>query len=248
MTSFKEQLDIQHLPQHIAIIMDGNGRWARSQGKPRVYGHQHGVDSVYSVMEGAAQIGLKYLTLYAFSTENWNRPSDEVNALMDLFVEAIHSYLQTMLDNNIRLQVIGDLERLPLRTRTNMQSAIDQTAHCTGLTLVLAISYSSRWEILRAARLLAADAAAGRVDPQHISEEKFSSYLCTASMPDPDLLIRTSGELRLSNFLMWQLSYAELYFTQVPWPEFKKENLYQAIVDFQGRERRFGKTSEQFVK
>lgn len=248
MTTFLEKLDKERIPTSVAIIMDGNGRWAKKQGKNRIFGHQNGVDSVDQVMEGAAAIGIKYLTLYAFSTENWNRPADEVNALMDLFVTAINSYLEKMLANNIRMVVIGDVERLSEKTRSNMQMAIDKTAACTGMTLVLAISYSSRWEIVRAVRNIAAEVKDGRLALDDIDDECFSNHLATKGVPDPDLLIRTSGELRISNFLMWQLSYSELYFTDVCWPEFKKEQLYEAIYDYQNRERRFGKTSEQLTK
>ncbi|MBO4333600.1 MAG: isoprenyl transferase [Paludibacteraceae bacterium] len=248
MTTFLEKLDKERIPTSVAIIMDGNGRWAKKQGKNRIFGHQNGVDSVDQVMEGAAAIGIKYLTLYAFSTENWNRPADEVNALMDLFVTAINSYLEKMLANNIRMVVIGDVERLSEKTRSNMQMAIDKTAACTGMTLVLAISYSSRWEIVRAVRNIAAEVKDGRLALDDIDDECFSNHLATKGIPDPDLLIRTSGELRISNFLMWQLSYSELYFTDVCWPEFKKEQLYEAIYDYQNRERRFGKTSEQLTK
>ena len=248
MTTFLEKLDKERIPTSVAIIMDGNGRWAKKQGKNRIFGHQNGVDSVDQVMEGAAAIGIKYLTLYAFSTENWNRPADEVNALMDLFVTAINSYLEKMLANNIRMVVIGDVERLIEKTRSNMQMAIDKTAACTGMTLVLAISYSSRWEIVRAVRNIAAEVKDGRLALDDIDDECFSNHLATKGIPDPDLLIRTSGELRISNFLMWQLSYSELYFTDVCWPEFKKEQLYEAIYDYQNRERRFGKTSEQLTK
>ncbi|MCQ2206956.1 MAG: isoprenyl transferase [Paludibacteraceae bacterium] len=248
MTTFLEQLDKDRIPASVAIIMDGNGRWAKKQGKNRIFGHQNGVDSVDQVMEGAAAIGIKYLTLYAFSTENWNRPADEVNALMDLFVSAINSYLEKMLANNIRMVVIGDIDRLNEKTRANMQEAIDKTAGCTGMTLVLAISYSSRWEIIRAVKNIAAEVKDGKLQLDDINDDCFSNHLATKGIPDPDLLIRTSGELRISNFLMWQLSYSELYFTDVCWPEFKKENLYEAIYDFQNRERRFGKTSEQLTK
>lgn len=248
MVSYLEQLDKDRIPASVAIIMDGNGRWAKKQGKNRIFGHQNGVDSVDQVMEGAAAIGIKYLTLYAFSTENWNRPADEVNALMDLFVTAINSYLDKMLANNIRMTVIGDINRLNETTRANMQKAIDKTAGCTGMTLVLAISYSSRWEIIRAVKNIAAEVGEGKLNIDDINDECFSNHLATKGIPDPDLLIRTSGELRISNFLMWQLSYSELYFTDVCWPEFKKENLYEAIYDFQNRERRFGKTSEQLTK
>lgn len=248
MTTFLEKLDNERIPASVAIIMDGNGRWAKKQGKNRIFGHQNGVDSVDQVMEGAAAVGIKFLTLYAFSTENWNRPTDEVNALMDLFVTAINSYLEKMLANNIRMVVIGDVERLSEKTRSNMQMAIDKTAACTGMTLVLAISYSSRWEIVRAVRNIASEVKEGRLALDDIDDECFSNHLATKGIPDPDLLIRTSGELRISNFLMWQLSYSELYFTDVCWPEFKKEQLYEAIYDYQNRERRFGKTSEQLTK
>jgi|SRR5574344_856035 undecaprenyl diphosphate synthase len=243
--SYKDQIDKSRMPKHVAIIMDGNGRWAKRQGKERIYGHQHGVDSVDSVLEGAVEAGLEYLTLYAFSTENWNRPQPEVDALMDLFVDTIHGYLPKMLKNNVRLLVIGDKARLSERTRSNMQAAIAETAHCSGTTLVLAISYSARWEIVNMVKELATEAANGKTNPADISEQMVEAHLCTNGIPDPDLLIRTSGELRISNFLLWQLAYSELYFTEVCWPDFKKEQLFEAIVDYQGRERRFGKTSEQ---
>lgn len=244
----KDKINKELLPRHIAVIMDGNGRWAKKQGKNRIYGHQNGVDSVDRITEAAAELGIEYLTLYAFSTENWNRPQDEVNALMDLFVEAINANMEKLLANNVRLCVIGDHDRLPEKTRTNMQEAINKTNGSTGMTLVLAISYSSRWEILEAAKKIAADYKNGSVDLDGINEEYFASKLATSGMPDPDLLIRTSGELRISNFLMWQLSYSELYFTDVCWPEFKEQQFYEAILDYQSRERRFGKTSEQISK
>lgn len=248
MTTFLEQLDKNRIPTSVAIIMDGNGRWAKKQGKNRVFGHQTGVESVDHVMEAAAGIGIKYLTLYAFSTENWNRPIDEVNALMDLFVTAINSYLEKMLSHNIRMVIVGDIDRLSEKTRNNMQMAINKTAGCTGMTLVLAISYSSRWEIVRAVKNIAAEVKDGKLNLDDIDDACFSNYLATKGIPDPDLLIRTSGELRISNFLMWQLSYSELYFTDVCWPEFREEQLYEAILDYQNRERRFGKTSEQLTK
>ena len=244
----KDKINKELLPRHIAVIMDGNGRWAKKQGKNRIYGHQNGVDSVDRITEAAAELGIEYLTLYAFSTENWNRPQDEVNALMDLFVEAINANMEKLLANNVRLCVIGDHDRLPEKTRTNMQEAINKTNGSTGMTLVLAISYSCRWEILEAAKKIAADYKNGSVDLDGINEEYFASKLATGGMPDPDLLIRTSGELRISNFLMWQLSYSELYFTDVCWPEFKEQQFYEAILDYQSRERRFGKTSEQISK
>lgn len=248
MATYREQIDMNRIPTHVAVIMDGNGRWAKKQGKHRIFGHQNGVDSVDQVMEMAAELGVKYLTLYAFSTENWNRPVEEVNALMDLFVSAINSYLDKMLANNIRLLVIGDTDRLVEKTRSCMNDAIAKTAHCTGMTLVLAISYSSRWEMVRAVKNIALEVKNGTLNPDDIDDDCFANHLTTAGIPDPDLLIRTSGELRISNFLMWQISYSELYFTDISWPEFRKEEFCQAIVDFQGRERRFGKTGEQIKK
>lgn len=248
MATYREQIDMNRIPTHVAVIMDGNGRWAKKQGKHRIFGHQNGVDSVDQVMEMAAELGVKYLTLYAFSTENWNRPVEEVNALMDLFVSAINSYLDKMLANNIRLLVIGDTDRLVEKTRNCMNDAIAKTAHCTGMTLVLAISYSSRWEMVRAVKNIALEVKNGTLNPEDIDDDCFANHLTTAGIPDPDLLIRTSGELRISNFLMWQISYSELYFTDISWPEFRKEEFCQAIVDFQGRERRFGKTGEQIKK
>jgi undecaprenyl diphosphate synthase len=236
------------IPAHIGIIMDGNGRWAQSKGKDRIFGHQNGVDSVDQVSEAAGEIGIKYLTLYAFSTENWNRPEDEVNALMDLLVDAIKNNVQKMMKNNVRLLVIGDVERLPGETRKKLMEAIKETDQNSGLNLVLALSYSSRWEILNAAKKIAQQVKEGKVKMEEIDETLFSNSLTTAGIPDPDLLIRTSGELRISNFLMWQLSYSELHFTDVCWPEFKKEQFFEAIVDYQKRERRFGKTSEQILK
>jgi undecaprenyl diphosphate synthase len=246
--TFKEQIDKERIPRHVAIIMDGNGRWAKSKGEDRLFGHQNGVDSVDQVCEAAGEIGVKHLTLYAFSTENWNRPQQEVDALMDLLVNAIRNNTEKLMKNNVRLSVIGDIERLPEKTRTNLLDAIGQTASNTGLNLILALSYSSRWEILNAVKKIAADVKNGKLETEAIDESLFSTYLTTAEISDPDLLIRTSGELRISNFLMWQLAYSELYFTDTCWPEFKKEQFYEAIVDYQKRERRFGKTSEQIIK
>lgn len=246
--TFKEQINKERIPQHVAVIMDGNGRWAKSKGEDRIFGHQNGVDSVDKISEAAGEIGIKYLTLYAFSTENWNRPEAEINALMDLLVEAIRNNVPKMMKNNVRLLVIGDVERLPERTKNNLMEAIKKTDQNSGLNLVLALSYSSRWEILNAVKKIAREVKNDRVKIEDIDEAFFSKSLTTADIPDPDLLIRTSGELRISNFLMWQLSYSELYFTDICWPEFKKEQFFEAIVDYQGRERRFGKTSEQIVK
>lgn len=238
-------LDQEKLPQHIAIIMDGNGRWAKKNGKARVFGHRNGVKSVREVTEGAAELGIKYLTLYAFSTENWNRPKAEVTALMQLLVTTISKETKTLSKNNIRLKAIGDLENLPGNCYSELQKAIDKTSHNTGMTLILALSYSARWEITTAVNKLLNDVKAGDFESSNVTEQDFSRYLCTSDFPDPELLIRTSGELRISNFLLWQLAYAELYFTEKLWPDFRKEDLRDAIINFQNRERRFGKTSEQ---
>ncbi len=243
-----EQIDTNRLPNHIAIIMDGNGRWAKQRGSGRIFGHQHGVDSVKAVTEGCAELGVKYLTLYAFSTENWQRPQEEVNALMELLLISLEEELPTLMENNIRLLSIGQLERLPEHLQVKMKSCQDKTAGNTGLSLVLALSYSSRWEIANAARDIAAEVAAGKITEKDITPEYFEQHLTTAHIPDPELMIRTSGELRISNFLLWQLAYTELYFSELNWPDFRKEELYKAIVEFQGRERRFGKISEQLEK
>lgn len=248
MTSIKELLDMTRIPRHVAIIMDGNGRWAKSHGKERVFGHQEGVDSVDKVTEAAAELGVEYLTLYAFSTENWNRPQAEVDALMEILSMTLRTHIGKISKNNVRLLVIGDMERLSDKTRENLQHAMDETAQNTGLKLVLALSYSARWEISNAAKLIAEDVKNGKLSVSDIDEKLFSQYLTTKEMPDPDYLIRTSGELRISNFLLWQLSYSELYFCDLCWPDFKKEQFYEAILDYQRRERRFGKTSEQVQK
>ena len=241
----KETIDRKKLPRHIAIIMDGNGRWAKQKGKLRIFGHSNGVTAVKDTVEAAAELGVKYLTLYAFSTENWNRPKIEINALMELLVSTIHKETETLIKNNIRLLAIGDLESLPKKCFNELMEAIDKTAGNTQMTLVLALSYSSRWEIINAARQIAHEVASKKLKPEEIDESVINSFLCTAGIPDPELLIRTSGELRISNFLLWQIAYSELYFTDRLWPDFRKEDLYEAIVNFQGRERRFGKTSEQ---
>ena len=246
--SLKEKIDRSCLPQHIAVIMDGNGRWAKSHGKDRSYGHQEGVVSVRKVMEAAAAIGLKYLTMYTFSTENWNRPEEEVQALMSLLVSAIHRETPDLMKNNIRLKAIGDLSRLPQDARTTLLGCIEQTSVNTGTTLVLALSYSSRWEIMEAVKQLATEFADHKIKLSDITEAVVSDHLTTKEIPDPDLLIRTGGERRISNFLLWQLSYAELYFTDVFWPDFREDELYEAILYYQQKERRFGKTSEQLVE
>jgi undecaprenyl diphosphate synthase len=243
--SFKEKIIESKLPQHIAIIMDGNGRWAKKQGEGRVFGHSHGVDAVRAAAEAAAELGVKYLTLYAFSTENWNRPKNEVDALMHLFVETITQEIATLNKNNIRLNAIGDLKSLPEENYKKLMETIDETSKNNRMTLTLAMSYSSRWEITEAVRKILSDQQEKRINANDITEELFSTYLNTASIPDPELLIRTSGEMRISNFLLWQIAYSELYFTPKLWPEFTKEDLYEAIVNYQNRERRFGLTSEQ---
>ena len=241
----KEQINMERIPQHVAIIMDGNGRWAKSKGLDRIFGHREGVDSVDKVMEAASDLGVKYITLYTFSTENWNRPEQEVNALMEILSQALKKYIEKISKNNVRLMVVGDKSRLSQLTFSNLSEAEKMTEMNTGLTMILAISYSSRWEIVEAAKRIASEVKAGSLNVDQIDEKVFSDHLATAGIPDPDLLIRTSGELRISNFLMWQLSYSELYFTPVSWPEFKKEQFFEAIIDYQKRERRFGKTSEQ---
>jgi len=243
--SLQQNIDMQNLPKHIAIIMDGNGRWAQEQGEDRLFGHLHGVESVRNIVEGAAELGLNYLTLYAFSTENWNRPEEEVSGLMELLIDTIRKEVPTLNKNNITLQVIGDVTMLPPNARKELQEALNETAANTGLTLIMALSYSSRWEIINAVKNIAIDVKAGKLDPEAVSQESFEKYLATANFPDPELMIRTSGEYRISNFLLYQLAYSELYFTNTLWPDFRKENLYEAIIDYQQRERRFGKTGEQ---
>jgi undecaprenyl diphosphate synthase len=233
------------VPKHIAIIMDGNGRWAKQKGMPRVLGHRSGVKSVREVTEAAAQVGVEYLTLYAFSTENWNRPPAEVMALMSLLVETIKGEIRDLNKNGVRLLAIGDIEALPAGTYKALIDGIEKTKNNTRISLVLALNYSAKWEILHATRMLATQAAAGTLNPADIDEAAFESVLSTKGIPDPELLIRTSGETRISNFLLWQIAYAELYFTPVFWPDFGKEELLEAISDYQNRERRFGKTSEQ---
>lgn len=242
---YKEQIQSGRIPRHVAIIMDGNGRWAKRQGLARMFGHRQGVETVHRITEAAAELGISYMTLYAFSTENWNRPKEEVDALMSLLVDTIAKETPTLMKNNVRLQTIGDLSRLPQTTRDNFVACIEETSGNTGLTLVIALSYSARWELIRATQQIAAKVKDGEMLLEDINEEVLGAYLTTSDMPDPDLLIRTSGELRISNFLLWQLAYSELYFTDCLWPEFTTDEFYRAIVDYQHRERRFGKTSEQ---
>lgn len=244
----KQLIDTDRLPQHIAIIMDGNGRWAKQHGQPRVFGHHNGVKSVRETTEAAAEIGIKYLTLYAFSTENWGRPKYEVDALMTLLVDTLHKEIATLNKNNIRLQAIGDLSKLPSSTYRALLDGIANTSTNTRMTLVLALNYSAKWEILEATRQMAALVKEGKLELDQIDEATFANALSTQGIPDPELLIRTSGENRLSNFLLWQLAYAEFHFTPTMWPDFRKDHLFQAIIDFQNRERRFGKISEQVLK
>ena len=243
--SIKDQLILKKLPRHVAVIMDGNGRWAKQQGHERIFGHQNGVRAVRDTAEAAAELGIEYLTLYAFSTENWNRPRAEVDALMELLVQTIHSEKETLNKNNIRLLTIGDTASLPARCREQLLEAITDTSKNTRLSLVLALSYSSRWEITNALKQIAIELKNDRLAINQIDETVISNHLTTNSIPDPELLIRTSGEHRISNFLLWQIAYSELYFTDKLWPEFQKEDFYHALLDYQQRERRFGLVSEQ---
>lgn len=243
--TLREQIDIERLPKHIAIIMDGNGRWAKEQGKPRLFGHQSAIKSVREVNEACAELGVGYLTLFTFSTENWNRPAQEVGGLMVLLGQTLKNEVSTLLKNNIRLLITGEGDRLPDDIRRQLNDAVAATSQCTGMVLNLALSYSGRWEIVEAARRVAIEAKEGRLNPDDVNEAMFRSFLPSSHIPDPELLIRTSGELRISNFLLWQLAYSELYFTNKYWPDFRKDDLYEAVLDYQHRERRFGKTSEQ---
>ena len=243
----RAQIDEKKLPRHVAIIMDGNGRWAKQKGRPRIFGHRHGVTSVREVTEIAAQIGIEYLTLYAFSTENWNRPPTEVEALMILLVQTLNKEIDTLDKNNIKLQAIGDISKLPSSTRKALLRGIENTKNNTRMTLVLALNYSAKWEILKATRLLADQVKRGEFSSDEITSEVFSGALSTAGLPDPELLVRTSGETRLSNFLLWQLAYAEFYFTSVLWPDYRQKEFLKSIIDYQQRERRFGKISEQLT-
>ncbi len=243
----KSQINEDKLPRHIAVIMDGNGRWAKQHGKPRVFGHRNGVKSVREITETAAELGIEYLTLYAFSTENWKRPKIEVNALMTLLLETLKVEINTLNKNNIRLKAIGDISRLPKKSYQVLLEAIKNTRDNTRMTLTLALNYSAKWEIIEAVKDIASKVQSGEMQIESIDENLFASSLSTRGIPNPELLIRTSGENRLSNFLLWQVAYAELYFTSVLWPDFRKKHLYQAIIDFQNRERRFGKTSEQLT-
>ena len=246
--NLKDQVRKDNLPRHIGIIMDGNGRWAQKRGNQRIYGHRNAVAAVRDTVEAAAELGIRYLTLYAFSTENWKRPRTEVDALMSLLVSTIGSETKTLLDNNVRLLSIGNIQALPSSVQQQLHQTIDITRQNTGLSLVLALSYSSRWEIMNAVQKIAQRIESGEIHAHDINPALFEQYLCTSGMPEPELLIRTSGEYRLSNFLLWQIAYTELYFTKTLWPDFRREHLYEALIDYQRRERRFGKTTDQLHK
>ncbi|MBC5994765.1 isoprenyl transferase [Pontibacter cellulosilyticus] len=246
--NLKEKVDLNNLPKHIAVIMDGNGRWAKKRGGLRIFGHQSAITAVRETVEAAAELGVEYLTLYAFSTENWKRPATEVSALMQLLVSTIRKETATLNKNNIRLQTIGNTDSLPASCQRELMEAMELTKQNSRMTLVLALSYSGRWDITQAVQRLASEVGQGNIRPEDINEAAVSNYLSTAGIPDPELLIRTSGEQRISNFLLWQMAYTELYITELLWPDFRKEHLYEAIVSYQRRERRFGKTSEQLTK
>ncbi|MFA6261033.1 MAG: isoprenyl transferase [Bacteroidia bacterium] len=243
--SLKSQINPRKLPQHIAIIMDGNGRWAKGKGKFRIFGHQNGVKAVRMTTEACAELGVKYLTLYAFSTENWGRPEAEVKALMELLVSTIRKETKTLMENGIRLETIGNMQDLPVKCRKELLEAMEETKNNTRMTLILALSYSSKWDMVNAVRAIAMAVKNDTLAPEAITDKTVDQYLSTQVYPHPELMIRTSGEMRISNFLLWELAYAELYFTETLWPDFTKEELYAAILDYQQRERRFGKTTEQ---
>lgn len=245
--NYKDQIIIERLPEHIAIIMDGNGRWAKQRGNQRIFGHRNGVAAVRDTVEACAELGIGYLTLYAFSTENWSRPKKEIDALMALLVQTIHAETSTLLKNNVKLNAIGNLASLPKNVGAQLNTAIKNTSHNNGLTLTLALSYSSRWEIMDAVSKIAEKVEKGELRSSDITSGVFAQHLTTANMPDPELMIRTSGEYRISNFLLWQLAYSELHFTDTLWPDFRRDDLYKALLDYQKRERRFGKISEQIL-
>ncbi len=248
MASYKELIDRNRLPRHIAVIMDGNGRWAKRKGAMRIFGHKNAVQAVREVTEACGELGVKYLTLYAFSTENWSRPKEEVEGLMELLVSTLKQEIDRLMENQVRLMTVGELADLPEDCQANLQWAIDQTRNNSGLTLNIALSYSGRWEIIQAVKSLVKDVQSGKIDEKDISDRVFENYLQAPGIPDPELLIRTSGEMRVSNFLLWQIAYTELYITPTLWPDFRKEHLYEAIWSYQQRERRFGKTSEQLKR
>lgn len=243
-----EDIDKTRIPQHVAIIMDGNGRWAQKQSHRRIFGHQHALTAVHEAVEAAVASGVKYLTLYTFSTENWNRPQDEIDGLMELLIKAIRDETKTLMEHNVRLETIGDTKRIPERSRLKLFDCIKETSGNTAMTLVLALSYSARWETAEALRQICVDAREGRLTPEAITEDTLRNYLATRDYPDPDLLIRTGGELRISNFLLWQMAYTEFYFSDQLWPDFRKEDFFDAVYDYQNRQRRFGKTGDQVAK
>lgn len=243
-----EDIDKTRVPQHVAIIMDGNGRWAQKQSHQRIFGHQNAMTAVRQAVEAAVATGVKYLTLYTFSTENWNRPQDEIDGLMELLIKAVREETKTLMDNNVKLETIGDIARIPEKSRNKLQECIDETAGNTALTLVLALSYSARWETAEALRAICREAQNGTLQPADITEDTFRNYLVTKNYPDPDLLIRTGGELRVSNFLLWQMAYTEFYFSEQLWPDFRHEDFYDALFAYQSRQRRFGKTGDQVAK
>lgn len=247
MASSKDNIDFNNLPRHIAVIMDGNGRWAKRKGAARIFGHRNAIQAVKDVTEGCGELGIKYLTLYAFSTENWGRPKEEVDGLMELLVNTLKKEINSLHENQVRLQMIGDIGHLPQACQDNLAEAIEATSVNNGLTLILALSYSGRWEIVEATKCIAEDVKEGRIKAEEINEMVISKYLKTAGIPDPELLIRTSGEMRISNFLLWQIAYTELYVTNTLWPDFRRENLYEAICAYQSRDRRFGKVMERTV-
>lgn len=247
MASSKDNIDFNNLPRHIAVIMDGNGRWAKRKGAARIFGHRNAIQAVKDVTEGCGELGIKYLTLYAFSTENWGRPKEEVDGLMELLVNTLKKEIISLHENQVRLQMIGDIGHLPQACQDNLAEAIEATSVNNGLTLILALSYSGRWEIVEATKCIAEDVKEGRIKAEEINEMVISKYLKTAGIPDPELLIRTSGEMRISNFLLWQIAYTELYVTNTLWPDFRRENLYEAICAYQSRDRRFGKVMERTV-
>ena len=243
-----DQIDRSKLPQHVAFIMDGNGRWAKKRGQIRLFGHNNGVKAVKEILNAAGNLGIKYVTVYAFSTENWSRPADEVSGIMNLLSRAIDDEIESMMKNGIRVSIIGEMERLPQKLREKVSNVIEMTKNNDKLDFVVALSYSGRWDIVEATKKIARDCADGKISPDDINSDLISKYLSTANIPDPELMIRTSGESRISNFLLYQLAYSELYFTDVLWPDFNKEELYKALISYQNRERRFGKTSEQVKK
>jgi len=240
-----EAIDKDRIPRHIAVIMDGNGRWAQNKGAMRVFGHKNALTAVRDTIEGAASLGVEYITMYAFSTENWARPQDEISALMEILINSIASEAPTMMNNNIQLSAIGDISSLPKKCQKNLRAVMKQTSVNTGLTVILALSYSGRWEIEQAVKSIVKKVLSGELAEDEINQELISDHLTTEGIPDPELLIRTSGELRISNFLIWQMAYTELYFTDVLWPDFRREHLFEAVLDYQKRERRFGKTGAQ---